>query len=187
MNEREELPPIVDRDPKELISRQTKREMTPNKVKKLRKKISKNGFDRNQPIEVIDVNGKLIIDALNGFSQTQKELIASCSKKYLSRSRLIDSLLPRKPTRRFFSSSSRDSLRYSSSSRSSGLFLLKIPKSVLINTLQETWEFQKHGSGILFKGNESGKVIDAHREIIDHSEAFDSWRLSQYFESLEYS
>jgi ParB-like chromosome segregation protein Spo0J len=61
MNEREELPPIVDRDPKQLISRQTQKEMTPNKVKKLRKKIRKNGFDRNQPIEVVDVNGKLII------------------------------------------------------------------------------------------------------------------------------
>ncbi|NJO97944.1 MAG: hypothetical protein HC764_19720 [Pleurocapsa sp. CRU_1_2] len=115
------------------------------------------------------IKNKQIIDALNDFSQTQKELIASCSKKYLSRSRLSDSL------------------RYSSRSRSSDLFLLKIPKSGLINTLQETWEFQKHGSGILFKGNESGKVIDANREIIDHSEAFDSWRLSQYFESLEYS
>lgn len=70
---------------------------------------------------------------------------------------------------------------------SSDLVWLKIPKSGLIDALEETWEFQKHGSGILFKGNESGKVIDAHREIIDHSGAFDSWRLSQYFESLEYS
>jgi hypothetical protein len=70
---------------------------------------------------------------------------------------------------------------------SSEFSLLKKPKSALIDALQETWEFQKHGSGILFKGNKSGKVIDAHREITEHSEAFDSWRLSQYFESLEYS
>ena len=61
MNEREKLPPIVDRDPKQLISRQTKSEMTPNNVERLRKKIRKNGFDRNQPIDVVDVNGKLII------------------------------------------------------------------------------------------------------------------------------
>lgn len=102
------------------------------------------------------IKNEQIISELNDFTQTQKELIVSLSKKYSSRSRQID------------------------------LFLLKIPESGLINTLAETWEFQKHGSGILFK-NESGKVIDAHREIIDHSDAFDSWRLSQYFESLKYS
>jgi ParB-like chromosome segregation protein Spo0J len=61
MNEREKLPPIVDRDPKQLMSRQTKKEMTPNNVERLRKKIRKNGFDRNQPIEVVNVKGKLII------------------------------------------------------------------------------------------------------------------------------
>lgn len=101
------------------------------------------------------IKNKQIIDALNDFSQTQKELIVSFFIVY-------------PPI-------------------SSDLVWLKIPKSGLIDALQETWEFEKHGSGILFKGNESGKVIDAHREIIDHSEAFDSWRLSQYFESLKYS
>jgi hypothetical protein len=133
------------------------------------------------------IKNEQIISELNDFTQAQKKLIVSLSQKYLSKLRLIDSLLPSKPTRRFFSSISRDSLRYPPRSKSSDLFLLKIPKSDLIDTVEETWEFQKHGSGILFKGNKSGKVIDAHREIIDHSEAFDSWRLSQYFESLEYS
>lgn len=61
MNESGECPPIVDRDPKQLISRQTKTEMTPNNVERLRKKIRKHGFDLNQPIEVVDVKGKLII------------------------------------------------------------------------------------------------------------------------------
>lgn len=103
------------------------------------------------------IKNEQIISELNDFAQTQKALIVSLSKQYSSRSRPRDS------------------------------FLLEIPKSGLINTLEETWAFQKHGSGILFKGNESRKVIDAHREIIDHSEAFDSWRLSQYFESLKYS
>lgn len=103
------------------------------------------------------IKNEQIISELNDFAQTQKELIASFCQKYSSSSELSD------------------------------LFLLKIPKSGLINTSEETWEFQKHGSGILFKGNKSGKVIDAHREILDHSEAFDSWRLSQYFESLKYS
>lgn len=32
-----------------------------NKVNKLRKKIRKNGFDRTQPIEVVEIDKKLII------------------------------------------------------------------------------------------------------------------------------
>ncbi|MEY2832173.1 MAG: hypothetical protein RLZZ574_1431 [Cyanobacteriota bacterium] len=101
------------------------------------------------------IKNKQIIDTLNDFTQTQKELIVSFFRIYPS--------------------------------ISSDLVWLTKPKSGLIDALQETWEFQKHGSGISFKGDKSGKVIDAHREIIDHNEAFDSWRLSQYFESLEYS
>ena len=60
-NEREQLPPIVDLNPARLISRQTPAEMSKNRVNKLRKKIRKSGFDRNQPIEVVEVDGKLII------------------------------------------------------------------------------------------------------------------------------
>lgn len=60
-NEGEQLAPIVDVNPARLISRQTPAQMSKNRVNKLRKKIRKNGFDRNQPIEVIAINGKLII------------------------------------------------------------------------------------------------------------------------------
>ena len=35
--------------------------MSKNKVNKIRKKIKRNGFDGNQPIEVVEVDGKLII------------------------------------------------------------------------------------------------------------------------------
>ena len=60
-NEREQLPPIVDINPARLISRQTPAEMSKNRINKLRKKIRKDGFDRNQPIETVKVDGKLII------------------------------------------------------------------------------------------------------------------------------
>ncbi|MEL6581072.1 MAG: hypothetical protein AAFQ14_15095, partial [Cyanobacteria bacterium J06621_12] len=61
MSEAEELPPIVDCKPKELISRQTEAEMRSSMVDRLRRKFRKNGFDRSQPIEAVDVGGSLII------------------------------------------------------------------------------------------------------------------------------
>lgn len=60
-SEKEQLPVIVDINPARLISRQTPAEMSKNKVNKLRRKISKNGFDRTQPIEVVEVDRKYII------------------------------------------------------------------------------------------------------------------------------
>jgi len=48
-------------NPNILISRQTPSEMSGSKVKRLRKKIHEKGFDPEQPIEVADVDGKLII------------------------------------------------------------------------------------------------------------------------------
>lgn len=48
-------------NPHTLISRQTPREMSSSKLKKLRKKLHQQGFDSQQPIEVADVDGKLII------------------------------------------------------------------------------------------------------------------------------
>ena len=68
-------------------------------------------------------------------------------------------------------------------SLSSDINLLKQPKTGISSALGEEWEFQKHGAGIVFEGNRSGKVIDAHRGIISNTKAFDSWRLAEYFES----
>ena len=48
-------------NPHTLISRQTPSEMSGSKIKRLRKKISEKGFDPEQPIEVADVDGRLII------------------------------------------------------------------------------------------------------------------------------
>ena len=54
-SEKEQLPVIVDINPAKLRSRQTPAEMSKNRVNKLRKK---NGFDRTQPIEVVEVDRK---------------------------------------------------------------------------------------------------------------------------------
>ncbi|MBD2773023.1 ParB N-terminal domain-containing protein [Iningainema tapete] len=48
-------------NPNTLISRQTPSEMSGSKVKRLRKKIRERGFDAAQPIEVANIDGKLII------------------------------------------------------------------------------------------------------------------------------
>jgi hypothetical protein len=45
------------------------------------------------------------------------------------------------------------------------------------------WEFQKHGAGVSFSKTSTGTVIDAHIEMFDAPDAFDAWRLVQYFES----
>ena len=47
--------------PGSLISRQNSREMSKNRVNSLRKKIRKYGYDASEPIQVAEVDGKLII------------------------------------------------------------------------------------------------------------------------------
>ena len=65
--------------------------------------------------------------------------------------------------------------------------LLKKPKTGILSTLGEEWKFQKHGAGIFFEESRTGKIIDAHRAITNNQRAFDSWRLSEYFESVNCS
>ncbi|MBW4681852.1 MAG: ParB N-terminal domain-containing protein [Microcoleus vaginatus WJT46-NPBG5] len=48
-------------NPKTLLSRQKRSEMSPSKIKKLKKKIRDTGFNLEHPIEVTDVDGRLII------------------------------------------------------------------------------------------------------------------------------
>ncbi len=48
-------------NPNILISRQTPSEMSGSKVKRLRKNIHQKGFDSEKPIDVADIDGKLII------------------------------------------------------------------------------------------------------------------------------
>lgn len=50
--------------------------------------------------------------------------------------------------------------------------------------LGEKWHFQRHGVGICFTGQKSGKVIDVHTGIFKKKILLDSWILFQYFDSI---
>jgi hypothetical protein len=62
---------------------------------------------------------------------------------------------------------------------------LKQPKTGEIVAMNETWKFWKHGVGICFEGNKSGKIVDVHIGITDCKKAFDAWRLAQYLLSTK--
>ncbi|MDB9315945.1 hypothetical protein PN462_22725 [Spirulina sp. CS-785/01] len=62
--------------------------------------------------------------------------------------------------------------------------LLDCPKNGEIIACGEVWTFQRHGTGICFTGKTSGRIIDAHDEVFTHPQKIDSWRFSQYLESL---
>nr|WP_198043781.1 ParB/RepB/Spo0J family partition protein [Ketobacter sp. MCCC 1A13808] len=52
-----------------MISRQGRNEMSSSRVKKLRRNMRENGYDQTKPVEVADVDGKMII--LDGHHRTQ--------------------------------------------------------------------------------------------------------------------
>ncbi|MBD2039800.1 hypothetical protein H6F56_03900 [Microcoleus sp. FACHB-672] len=64
-------------------------------------------------------------------------------------------------------------------------YMLDIPRTGNFYALGEEWKFQRHGKGICFTGQKSGKVVDAHTEISAYPKGFDAWRLEQYFNSIE--
>ena len=47
--------------PKELFGRQTKHEFSGSEIKRIKKKMQKDGYDQSQPIDVVEVNGRKII------------------------------------------------------------------------------------------------------------------------------
>ncbi|MBW4681853.1 MAG: hypothetical protein KME19_17310 [Microcoleus vaginatus WJT46-NPBG5] len=63
-------------------------------------------------------------------------------------------------------------------------YMLDFPQSGNFYALGEEWKFQRHGKGICFTGQKSGKVVDAHAGILTYPKAFDAWRLEQYFDSI---
>ncbi len=63
-------------------------------------------------------------------------------------------------------------------------YLLNSPRSGSILSQEEEWQFQRHGVGICFAGQKSSKVVDAHVGMLEYPQAFDAWRLFQYFESI---
>ncbi|GEM_PF-5401787 len=63
-------------------------------------------------------------------------------------------------------------------------YLLDCPNNGYFSLFGENWKFEKHGKGICFIGQKSGKVIDAHKGILSDSQVLDAWRLIEYFESI---
>ncbi len=63
-------------------------------------------------------------------------------------------------------------------------YLSDCPRHGELEILGEKWDFQRDGIGICFKGQKSGKVIDAHTGIFSDKIALDLWQLVQYFESM---
>ncbi len=63
-------------------------------------------------------------------------------------------------------------------------YLLDCPKNGYLTVLGENWKFEKHGKGICFISETSGKIIDVHTQIASQPRLLDNWRLIQYFESI---
>lgn len=63
-------------------------------------------------------------------------------------------------------------------------YLLDSPRSGYIWAQGEEWNFQRHGVGICFTGQKSYKIVDVHGGMLKYSQAFDAWRLCQYFDSI---
>lgn len=68
-----------------------------------------------------------------------------------------------------------------------GDLLENIPSEGSLEIDNKLWKFKKHGLGILFINDDNGTSIDAHRNIKECYDCFDTWRLEQYFSSREIS
>src|SRR5687768_6373716 len=61
--------------------------------------------------------------------------------------------------------------------------LLDYPRSGQVRALGSIWSFRKHGMGVRFEDEESGRVIDVHAGLRNGS-FFDAWRLGTYLRSV---
>lgn len=59
----------------------------------------------------------------------------------------------------------------------------RVPRHGEVLVQGERWRFHRHGVGVGFQGQESGRDVDVHRAA-GTPEVFDAWRLMLYFESL---
>ncbi len=63
-------------------------------------------------------------------------------------------------------------------------YLSDCPRQGFIEIEGKKWYFQRHGIGICFTEEKSGKVIDIHEGIFNNKKQLNSWALIQYFESI---
>ncbi len=62
-------------------------------------------------------------------------------------------------------------------------FSANCPRQGLLSLEGEKWTFDKHGVGVYFQSEKKYIVVDIHAGFVDYPQAFDAWRLVQYFES----
>lgn len=62
-------------------------------------------------------------------------------------------------------------------------FSANCPRQGLLSLQEEKWTFDKHGVGVYFQSEKSYTIVDIHAGFVDYPQAFDAWRLVQYFES----
>ena len=62
-------------------------------------------------------------------------------------------------------------------------FSANCPRQGLLSLQEEKWTFDKHGVGVYFQSEKSYIIVDIHSGFVDYPQAFDAWRLVQYFES----
>ncbi|MBF2016002.1 MAG: hypothetical protein IGS23_12515 [Rivularia sp. T60_A2020_040] len=62
-------------------------------------------------------------------------------------------------------------------------FSVNCPRQGLLSLEGEKWTFDKHGVGVYFQSEKSDIIVDIHAGFVDYPQAFDAWRLVQYFES----
>ena len=69
-------------------------------------------------------------------------------------------------------------------SGNSDVFALRESAPDTIHAFDETWAVAVHGAGVRFTNTKTKEVVDMHVGIFDHADAFDTWRLEEYAESI---
>ena len=64
------------------------------------------------------------------------------------------------------------------------VFALGESAPATIHALDETWSVAVHGVGVRFTNMKTKEVVDMHVGILDHADAFDTWRIEEYAESI---
>jgi hypothetical protein len=59
----------------------------------------------------------------------------------------------------------------------------RLPRHGELSARGERWRFSRQSTGVSFEGQDSRRVVDAHRAV-RLPETFDAWRLMLYFESI---
>jgi len=59
------------------------------------------------------------------------------------------------------------------------------PKTGSLELNGKRWTFKKHGGGVRFISDDTGQVVDAHRNVVSCPAGIDAWRLWQFLETTD--